>query len=116
MGKYYFNSKDDLLGKGELGTVVRAYPRGNMCGQLVALKIIRKVSVSSIKYATAMKQEIYVHKKLSEQIPRVKGQPNVVQLYQVLENDKYIVLVMEYCEKGVLSDQVKRISRSKLPE
>ena len=43
-----------------------------------------------------------MHKFLSRNI-----NDGIVKLYEVLENDKYIVMVMELCEMGNIAEYVK---------
>ena len=54
MNDFYFSSRLDYLGKGELGTVVRAYPNGDLNAKPVALKIVRKSRLKGV-YAKQMK-------------------------------------------------------------
>ena len=35
--------------------------------------------------------------------------PSIVKLYEVVENAKYIVMVMELCDKGNLSEYLSKI-------
>lgn len=77
-----------------MGTVVKAYKHGNLASKPIALKIVRKEKFKKHpKFEKWMHREIKVHKYLSDNIPK-----GVVNLYDVLENDKYIVMVMELCE------------------
>jgi hypothetical protein len=54
---FYFCSERDFLGKGEQGTVVRAYPHGDLRSKPFALKIIRKAKLTG-KFLKWMYREI----------------------------------------------------------
>ena len=56
---YFFDSERDFLGKGELGTVVRAYKFADLESTPYALKIIRK-SKLDIKFHKWVQREITI--------------------------------------------------------
>lgn len=68
VNSYMFSSKRDFLGKGEMGTVVRAYKHGNLTQKPVALKIVRKEKLTGHKgkFKKWMCREIKVHEKLTQ--------------------------------------------------
>uniref|UniRef100_A0A0N4ZYV3 non-specific serine/threonine protein kinase n=1 Tax=Parastrongyloides trichosuri TaxID=131310 RepID=A0A0N4ZYV3_PARTI len=68
----------------------------------VAIKIVKKADLSEESMGK-MRKEIEVLKKIRH--------PNIVELYQVIENDKKICLVMEYCSGGELFDQLGKVKR-----
>ena len=59
------------------------------------MKMIKKSYLEKSEHAKRkVFQEIYILRKIHH--------PYVVQLYEVFESSKYIVLVMEYCAGGDL--------------
>ena len=89
------------LGSGEISQVVLAVDSGSH-DELVAIKKIRKNSLTPL-----------LHKKLMTEIvilERISKLPLdcFVKLYDVLEDEKYIYLVMEYISGGELFDLVEQ--------
>lgn len=68
----------------------------------VAIKIVKKADLNE-ESMCKMRKEIEVLKKIRH--------PNIVELYQVIENDKKICLVMEYCSGGELFDYLGKVKR-----
>ncbi|CEF64080.1 MAP/microtubule affinity-regulating kinase 3 [Strongyloides ratti] len=68
----------------------------------VAIKIVKKADLNE-ESMCKMRKEIEVLKKIKH--------PNIVELYQVIENDKKICLVMEYCSGGELFDYLGKVKR-----
>ena len=64
VNNYMFDSVIDFMGKGEQGTVLRAYEYGNLASKPVALKIVRKSNLTG-KFKKWMYREIAVHQELS---------------------------------------------------
>lgn len=62
---FYFSSVRDFLGKGEQGTVVKAYRHGDVRSMPVALKIVRKSKLTG-RFRKWMHREIEVHSELSK--------------------------------------------------
>ena len=87
-----FNRETDFVGKGEMGTAVRAFKHGNL-EMPVVLKIIRQSKLTDPMRNKWMKREISVHSQLTENL-------GIVKLYEVLDNAKYLVMVLEYCKLG----------------
>ena len=86
-----------VLGKGKFGLVKLGVHRGN--GRKVAIKIINKKLVTSID-VQQVKTEI--------DILKIAKHPNIIQLYDVFENENYIYIIMEYCAGGDLFSYIEK--------
>ncbi|KAF8335863.1 uncharacterized protein EI90DRAFT_267538 [Cantharellus anzutake] len=84
------------LGEGEFGKV----KLGLHCdwGEEVAVKLIRRGSVDNALRMSKVDREIDVLKVIRH--------PNIVHLYDVIETDKYIGIVLEYASGGELFDHI----------
>ncbi|KAF9528827.1 hypothetical protein CPB83DRAFT_300476 [Crepidotus variabilis] len=84
------------LGEGEFGKV----KLGLHCqwGEEVAVKLIRRGNVDSSVRMSKIEREIEVLKMLKH--------PNIVRLYDVIETDKYIGIILEYASGGELFDHI----------
>ncbi|PPQ64122.1 hypothetical protein CVT24_008733 [Panaeolus cyanescens] len=84
------------LGEGEFGKV----KLGLHCqwGEEVAVKLIRRGNVDSTVRMSKVEREIEVLKTLKH--------PNIVRLYDVIETDKYIGIILEYASGGELFDHI----------
>ncbi|KAL4078032.1 Pkinase-domain-containing protein [Scleroderma citrinum] len=84
------------LGEGEFGKV----KLGLHCqwGEEVAVKLIRRGSVDSSLRMSKVEREIEVLRTLKH--------PNIVRLYDVIETDKYIGIILEYASGGELFDHI----------
>lgn len=93
-GDYVLGS---TLGRGEFGKVKLGWRKDGKQPEQVAIKLIRKDTVppNSIN-ETKVFREINALKILSH--------PNIVRLEQVMQNDKYIGIVLEYASGGELFD------------
>lgn len=94
---------DKKLGDGSYGTVFLARDRNTQ-----ALRAVKKMLKSKIKNPERLRTEI--------EIMKVADHPNVVRLYEVLEDTRFIYLVMEVCSGGELFDYIvanKRINERK---
>jgi calcium-dependent protein kinase len=97
---YIFDKK---LGDGSYGTVFLARDRTTQ-----ALRAIKKMPKSKIKNPERLRTEI--------EILKVSDHPNVVRLYEVMEDTRFIYLVMEVCSGGELFDYIvanKRLNERK---
>ena len=84
---------DKVIGKGAFGKVYRG--THILTGEPVAMKMIKKTYLQKSEHAKRkVFQEIYILRKIRH--------PYVVQLFEVFETSKCIVLVMEYCAGGDL--------------
>ena len=86
-----------VLGKGKFGLVKLGVHRGS--GRKVAIKIINKKLVSAID-VQQVKTEI--------DILKIAKHPNIIQLYDVFENENYIYIIMEYCAGGDLFSYIEK--------
>jgi 5'-AMP-activated protein kinase, catalytic alpha subunit len=84
------------LGVGGFGKVKLA--RHEFTGSEVAIKIINKKKMKSDKMSSKIQREIRLLKYFSH--------PNMIKLYQVLDTDLNIYLVMEYVSGGELFNLV----------
>jgi len=94
---------DKKLGDGSYGTVFLARDRNTQ-----ALRAVKKMPKSKIKNPERLRTEI--------EILKVSDHPNVVRLYEVLEDSRFIYLVMEVCSGGELFDYIvanKRLGERK---
>lgn len=79
------------LGEGAFGKVKLA--RHTLTGTKVAIKVIKKaLLVCSVSLA----REVCNMQRLNH--------PHVVRLYEVLDTEEEIMLIMEYCENGDLEE------------
>lgn len=93
------------LGQGEFGKVkLGTSSKGNSSN--VAIKLIKRNSIpQGSEKETKIHREITALKKLRH--------PNIVRLVEVLQNDKYIGIVLEYAPGGELFDYITKHSRVK---
>ncbi|KAF9644628.1 Pkinase-domain-containing protein [Thelephora ganbajun] len=84
------------LGEGESGKVKLGLHM--KLGEEVAMKLIRKGNVDTPARISKVKREIEILKILKH--------PNVVRIYDVLETDKYIAIILEYASSGELFDHI----------
>uniref|UniRef100_A0A0W0ETQ8 non-specific serine/threonine protein kinase n=1 Tax=Moniliophthora roreri TaxID=221103 RepID=A0A0W0ETQ8_MONRR len=84
------------LGEGEFGKV----KLGLHCqwGEEVAVKLIRRGNVDTAVRMSKVEREIEVLRTLKH--------PNIVRLYDVIETDKYIGIIIEYASGGELFDHI----------
>ncbi|KAG8958433.1 hypothetical protein FRC03_009124 [Tulasnella sp. 419] len=84
------------LGEGEFGKV----KLGLHCqyGEEVAVKLIRRGSVDNAVRFSKIEREIEVLRGIKH--------PNIVRLYDVIETDKYIGIILEYASGGELFDHI----------
>ena len=98
LGNYIIQNK---IGSGGYGTVFAAYH--STYDQLFAAKVIQKVSSSSpIKYEFEMMMKL-VH-------------PNIIRLYDMIEYQDYLVIILEYCDCGSVSRLLKKIKHDEKAE
>ncbi|KAF8968766.1 hypothetical protein BDZ97DRAFT_1915832 [Flammula alnicola] len=84
------------LGEGEFGKVKLGLH--SQWGEEVAVKLIRRGNVDSSLRMSKVEREIEVLKTLKH--------PNIVRLYDVIETDKYIGIILEYASGGELFDHI----------
>ena len=85
------------LGKGKFGQVKLGIHK--VSGKQVAIKIINKKYVKDMEFEQ-IKSEI--------DILKIAKHPNIIKLYDVFENEKYIYIMMEYCPGGDLFSYIEK--------
>ena len=86
---YDIKQKNSKLGKGNFGVVVRA--KDKVTGQTRAIKIIKIEKLASVDADLKTLEREF-------QIMRNMDHPNIVKLYEVYKDDKYLYFVMEYLD------------------
>ena len=84
------------MGKGTFGKVKLAIHL--LTNEKVAIKILEKSRIKDKKDIERISREIKILKKVRH--------PNVIQLYEIIETDKELFLIMEYCHNGELFDYI----------
>ncbi len=92
------------LGKGSFGKVKLALH--TLSGEKLAIKVLEKDKLTKEDDIMRVRREIDILSKVRH--------PNIVQLYEVIETQKYFFFIMEYAEEGELSEYIE--SRERLPE
>ena len=85
------------LGKGKFGQVKLGIHKES--GKQVAIKIINKKHLE-VTDLEQIKSEI--------DILKIAKHPNIIKLYDVYENEKYIYIIMEYCPGGDLFSYIEK--------
>ncbi|KDE05900.1 CAMK/CAMKL/KIN4 protein kinase [Microbotryum lychnidis-dioicae p1A1 Lamole] len=85
------------LGEGEFGKV-KLGVHSERWGEDVAIKLIKRGNVDTAQRGEKVRREIEVLKSVRH--------PNIVRLYDVIETDKYIGIVLEYASGGELFDHI----------
>ena len=85
------------LGKGKFGLVKLGVHKES--GREVAIKIINKKLVGPVDIQQ-VKSEI--------DILKIAKHPNIIKLYDVFENEKFIYIIMEYCAGGDLFSYIEK--------
>ncbi|KAI9455305.1 Pkinase-domain-containing protein [Russula earlei] len=84
------------LGEGEFGKVKLGLH--TLWGEEVAVKLIKRHNIDSAVRMTKVEREIEVLRMLKH--------PNIVRLYDVIETDKYIGIILDYASGGELFDHI----------
>ena len=94
----FFNTKiiGKALGKGTFGKVKMA--SHTLTGEKVAVKILEKSRIKDKKDIERISREIKILKKVRH--------PNIIQLYEIIETESELFLIMEYCQNGELFDYI----------
>lgn len=82
------------IGKGNFAVVKLAHH--NLTNCKVAVKVIDKTSLDK-ENMKKIWREIEIMKKIGKH-------PHILRLYQVMQTDKYLFLVTEYCQGGEIFD------------
>lgn len=91
----------ELLGTGHFGSVKRALRKDAKDSQEYAVKSIEKSKIND--------QLHLLQRELS--LLMMVNHPNIVKLYEVYEDDRYIYMVMEHCAGGELFEQLMERQR-----
>jgi len=89
---------EGTFGKVKLGTHI-------LSGEKVAVKVLEKSKIKDKKDVERISREIKILKQLHH--------PNVVQIYEIIETEKDLFLVMEYASGGELFDLIVQNQRLK---
>ncbi|KAI0684225.1 hypothetical protein BC835DRAFT_1390637 [Cytidiella melzeri] len=84
------------LGEGEFGKVKLGLHM--QWGEEVAVKLMRRGNIDTSVRMSKVEREIEVLRSLKH--------PNIVRLYDVIETDKYIGIILEYASGGELFDHI----------
>ncbi|KAH7882716.1 Pkinase-domain-containing protein [Phlebopus sp. FC_14] len=84
------------LGEGEFGKVKLGLH--HQWGEEVAVKLIRRGNIDTSVRMSKVEREIEVLRTLKH--------PNIVRLYDVIETDKYIGIILEFASGGELFDHI----------
>ncbi|KAF8145413.1 hypothetical protein K438DRAFT_545958 [Mycena galopus ATCC 62051] len=84
------------LGEGEFGKVKLGLHI--QWGEEVAIKLIRRGNVDTAVRMSKVEREI--------EVLRILRHPNIVRLYDVIETDKFIGIIIEYASGGELFDHI----------
>ncbi|CAD8166345.1 unnamed protein product [Paramecium octaurelia] len=95
---------DRTLGKGTFGKVKLGYH--TICDEYVAVKILEKRKIETDADFIRVQREIAILRKVEH--------PNVIKLYEILESDTNLYLVMEYAKGGELFDYI--VKKNQLSE
>ena len=93
-------------GKGTFGKVKQG--THIVTGDKVAIKILEKDKIKDQSDIDRINREITILKKVRH--------PHVVQLYEMIENNDYLYLIMEYCSGGELFQHIVKNRRLKEEE
>ena len=92
------------IGKGTFGKVKKGvHIKTN---EKVAIKILEKDKIQDVADVERVAREIHILK--------IVRHPNVIQMYEIIETQKQLYLIMEYAEGGELFDYI--VSKKRLDE
>jgi 5'-AMP-activated protein kinase catalytic alpha subunit len=72
----------------------------------VAIKILEKKKINDVNDVERVTREIHILK--------IVRHPNIIQLYEIIETQSKLYLIMEHCSNGELFDYIT--SKGKLKE
>jgi len=90
---YTFSASKDVLGTGSYGAVFKGIHKISK-----APRAIKAIAKSKVKNPASFKNEIEIMKKLDH--------PNIIKLYEIFEDSRYVYLVMEVCSGGELFERI----------
>ncbi|CAK94943.1 unnamed protein product (macronuclear) [Paramecium tetraurelia] len=100
----YSLQQERTLGQGTFGKVQLGYH--TIADEYVAIKILEKRMIEKHSDLVRVQREISILKKVNH--------PNVIKLYEILESESCVYLVMEYVKGGELYEYI--IKKKYLPE
>lgn len=103
VGKYVLQKE---MGKGAFGTVYRAID--STTNKVVAIKVLRKKAFADQYMRRLLTTEIMIMREINH--------PNILHLFEFLQNDAYYFLVIQYCNQGDMTDWMKKNGKKKLSE
>jgi serine/threonine protein kinase len=87
----------DIIGEGAFSTVISAFDNTRNC--IIAIKIIVKQFNQQVeKYDSFLENETKIQLKLDH--------PRIVKLYEVVDNQDYLFMFIEYMQGGTLKDLI----------
>lgn len=89
------------LGEGSFGKVKEALHV--VSNEKIAIKILEKAKIKTAEDMQRIKREIDILQRMEH--------PHIIQLYEVIETNKYFFFVMEVVEQGELSDYIESKNR-----
>ena len=92
---------EGTFGKVKLGKHV-------LTGEKVAVKILEKDRISDMADVERVAREIHILKLIRH--------PNIVQLFEIIETERQLYLIMEYASGGELFDYIVSKGRVREPE
>lgn len=95
-GDYVLGS---TLGEGEFGKVKLGWKKDDKNPSQAAIKLIKRDSIPA-----GSKKESKIHREVA--VLKNLRHPNVVRLFEVVQNEKYIGIVLEYASGGELFDYI----------
>ena len=98
------NFTGKTLGEGTFGKVRQG--THTLTGELVAIKILEKDKIQDKADIERVTREI--------QILKIVRHPNVIQLYEIIETNRQLFLIMEHANGGELFDYI--VKRKRLDE
>lgn len=84
------------IGEGTFGKVKQGVH--TLTGEKVAVKILEKDKIQDVADVERVAREIHILK--------IVRHPNVIQLYEIIETQKQLYLIMEYANGGELFDYI----------
>lgn len=92
------------LGKGTFGEVMVG--THSQTGEKVAIKVLEKDKIVDVHDVERVSREIHILK--------IVRHPTIVQLYEIIETDKELYLIMEYARGGELFEYI--VNRKRVRE
>ncbi len=96
IGDYTYNK---FIGEGSFGKVYKG--KNNTTGEEVAVKVMEMKNLKDPFLLESLRNEIKVMKQLTS--------PNVVRMYDVIQDAKATYIILEYCPDGDLSKFIRNV-------